>query len=82
LSRFRSENVSALGVQLLLVPQICVILAALTVVAARVAWKKAYRRFTGRLHYTLVAVAGIAFCWFLFYWNLLQFCWTLASMSR
>lgn len=68
--------------QLLLVPQVCVVLAVLTVVAALFGWKNGYWRFTGRLHYTLVAVAGVAFCWFLSYWNLLQFGLTLASISR
>jgi CubicO group peptidase (beta-lactamase class C family) len=67
---------------LLLVPQICVVLASFTVLAALVAWRKRYWRFTGRLHYTLVALAGVAFCWFLSYWNLLQFGWTLAVTSR
>jgi hypothetical protein len=58
---------------LLAVPQFCVGLAALTVVGCMIAWIKRYWRLTGRLHYTLVALAGIGFTWFLFYWNLLRF---------
>jgi hypothetical protein len=47
------------------------ILAAITVLACLIAWVKGYWRFTGRVHYTLVAFAGIGFTWFLYYWNLL-----------
>jgi CubicO group peptidase (beta-lactamase class C family) len=36
-----------------------------------VAWKNHYWRLTGRLHYTAVLLAGIAFVWFLYHWNLL-----------
>ncbi len=35
-----------------------------------VAWIKSYWRFSGRLHYTVVAAAGLAFVWFLYHWNL------------
>jgi CubicO group peptidase (beta-lactamase class C family) len=58
---------------LLAVPQFCAGLAAITVLGCLVAWIKRYWRVTGRLHYTLVALAGIGFTWFLFYWNLLRF---------
>src|SRR5262249_38215027 len=51
----------------------CAVLAALTVIACLIAWIKGYWRVTGRLHYTLVALAGIGFIWFLYYWNLLTF---------
>jgi CubicO group peptidase (beta-lactamase class C family) len=57
----------------LAVPQVCVALAALTLVFCLVAWKQRYWRFSGRLHYTLVALAGVGFCWFTYYWNLLHF---------
>jgi hypothetical protein len=43
------------------------------VIACLIAWKNRYWRVTGRLHYTLVALAGIGFTWFLHYWNLLTF---------
>ena len=53
--------------------QFIVVLAALTVLGCVIAWKNRYWRFTGRLHYTLVALAGTGFVWFLYYWNLLTF---------
>jgi hypothetical protein len=37
------------------------------------AWKNRYWRLSGRLHYTSVLLAGIAFVWFLNHWNLLRF---------
>jgi CubicO group peptidase (beta-lactamase class C family) len=58
---------------LLAVPQVCVVLAGLTLIGCIVAWIKGYWRITGRLHYTLVALAGIALTWSLYYWNLLTF---------
>jgi CubicO group peptidase (beta-lactamase class C family) len=58
---------------LMLVPQVCAVLAALALVASLIAWRNRYWRFTGRLHYTLVALAGVAFVWFLHYSNLLSF---------
>jgi CubicO group peptidase (beta-lactamase class C family) len=36
-------------------------------------WRKRYWRLTTRLHYTLVALAGSAFVWQLWYFNLLGF---------
>jgi hypothetical protein len=65
---------------LLLVPQVCVALTAITLIGSLIAWTKGYWRLTGRLHYTLVALAGVGFCWFLSYWNLLQFGGTLPWM--
>jgi len=35
------------------------------------AWKDSYWGVAGRLYYTLVTVAAVAFVWFLNYWNLL-----------
>ena len=58
---------------LMLVPQICAILAGLVLVGCLVAWRNRYWRVSGRLHYTLVALAGVAFVWFLHYSNLLSF---------
>ena len=58
---------------LLLAPQFAAGLAALTVLACIIAWRQGYWRLTGRLHYTLVALAGVAFTGFLYYWNLLPF---------
>ena len=36
-------------------------------------WWKGLWGLTARLHYTLVALAALAFAWFLNYWNLLGF---------
>jgi CubicO group peptidase (beta-lactamase class C family) len=57
----------------LAIPQVCVALTALALIFCLVAWKQAYWRFSGRLHYTLVTLAGVGFCWFTYYWNLLHF---------
>jgi CubicO group peptidase (beta-lactamase class C family) len=51
----------------------CAALAAVTVVACLIAWWQRYWRFTGRLHYTLVALAGVGFTLFLYNWNLVNF---------
>jgi hypothetical protein len=51
------------------------VLAAVLTVGALIysvlAWKNGYWGFAARVHYTLVAVAALAFVWFLNYWNLL-----------
>jgi CubicO group peptidase (beta-lactamase class C family) len=52
---------------------VCAVLAVLTVLGSIIAWRYRYWRVSGRLHYTLVALAGIAFTWFLYDWNLLTF---------
>jgi len=44
-------------------------LTAFTVLGCLVAWRGCYWRFAGRLHYTLVALAGVAFTCFLYSWN-------------
>ena len=59
--------------RLLAVTQISAVLAALTVLGCLIAWKNRYWRFSGRVHYTLVALAGVAFVALLYYWNLLTF---------
>jgi CubicO group peptidase (beta-lactamase class C family) len=58
---------------LLTVPQFCAVLTAMVLSGCIIAWKSRYWRVTGRLHYTLVALAGVGFIWFLYYWNLLNF---------
>jgi CubicO group peptidase (beta-lactamase class C family) len=58
---------------LLALPQVCLVLAAVTVLGALIAWRNGYWRVSGRLHYTLVALAGVGFMSFLYYWNLLTF---------
>jgi hypothetical protein len=37
------------------------------------AWKNKYWSLAGRLHYTLITLAALAFIWFLNQWNLLGF---------
>ena len=39
------------------------------------AWRRRYWGMAGRVHYTLVVLAGLAFVWFLYYWNLLEELW-------
>lgn len=58
---------------LLAATPVCAALAALTAIGCLIAWWRRYWRFTGRLHYTLVALAGVGFTWFLYNWNLLEF---------
>jgi CubicO group peptidase (beta-lactamase class C family) len=57
----------------LLVPQVCVGLGGIALLGSIIAWARGYWRFSGRVHYSLVAFAGLGFAWFLYYWNLLQF---------
>jgi CubicO group peptidase (beta-lactamase class C family) len=58
---------------LLALTPLCGVLAVLTVLGCVIAWRYRYWRVSGRLHYTLVALAGVGFTWFLYYWNLLTF---------
>ena len=47
------------------------VLAIGAVVFTVLAWKEHYRGIAGRVYYTLVTLAAVAFVWFLHYWNLL-----------
>jgi CubicO group peptidase (beta-lactamase class C family) len=47
------------------------ILAVGAVVFTVLAWKNHYWDLAGRVYYTLVTLAAVAFVWFLHYWNLL-----------
>lgn len=42
-------------------------------VFAVLAWVRGYWNPIGRLHYSLVALTGLAFVWFRNYWNLLGY---------
>jgi hypothetical protein len=53
--------------------QLCAALAALAVLGCLVAWRRGYWRLSGRVHYTLVALAGVGFVAWLYHWNLLAF---------
>ena len=48
-------------------------LVVATAIGAIMAWRSGYWRLSGRIHYTTVAAAGLAFVWFLNHWNLLRF---------
>jgi CubicO group peptidase (beta-lactamase class C family) len=52
-----------------------VVLAAGALALAVPVWMRRYWGLAGRVHYTLVALAGLAFVWFLYYWNLLEELW-------
>jgi len=55
---------------LMVIPYILVVLAAGMLVFAVLAWVKRYWTLTGRIFYTLLALAATAHVWFLNYWNL------------
>lgn len=63
--------------KLLMGTQVIAVLAAITLLGCLIAWVMRYWRFSGRLHYTLVALAGVGFVWFLYHWNLLT--WGMGS---
>jgi CubicO group peptidase (beta-lactamase class C family) len=50
---------------------ICAGLVVITLLGCLLAWIMGYWRFSGRLHYTLVALAGVGFIWFHYYWNII-----------
>jgi hypothetical protein len=73
----RDPNVIVFGLtpllkQLLALTPVFAGLAAIVVLGCLVAWIRGYWRFSGRVHYTLVALAGVGFAWFLYYWNLMS----------
>jgi hypothetical protein len=43
------------------------------IVFAVLVWKNKYWTVVGRVHYSLVVLAALAFTWFLSYWGLLTF---------
>jgi len=49
------------------------VLGVMSVAFVVLAWKQRYWSLAGRLHYTLVTFASLAFIWFLNNWNLLGF---------
>jgi len=50
---------------------IAAVLAFISIVFVGLAWKQKYWTLFGRIHYTLVTMAGLAFAWWLNYWNLI-----------
>jgi CubicO group peptidase (beta-lactamase class C family) len=57
----------------LAIPLVAILLTLGTLFFTILAWVKKYWNPCQRLHYTLVALASLAFIWFLNYWNLLGF---------
>ncbi|MCH8030008.1 MAG: beta-lactamase family protein [Candidatus Dadabacteria bacterium] len=58
---------------LLNIPKLTALLTILVILFARKAWSAGYWETFGRVHYTMVTVAALAFYWMLWYWNLLRF---------
>ncbi len=56
---------------LLQTTKVIAVLSALTVLGCLIAWGAGYWRISGRLHYTLVTLAGVGLVWFLYHWKLL-----------
>ena len=72
----REPDAIAFGVppsvsRLLQAAPIAAVLVAVMLVCAIFGWRNRYWRVSGRLHYTLVALAGVGLVWFLYHWNLL-----------
>ncbi len=57
-----------------LIPLMMAFLGAVVVIFAGITWWKRYWRISGRIHYTLFAVATIVLLWFFCYWNVITVC--------
>ena len=57
--------------ELLLIPPLTAVLAAAVVIFSVCAWPKPWWGVFARVHFTILAGAGIVWVWFLIYWNLL-----------
>jgi hypothetical protein len=55
----------------MLMPPLIVLLTFLGVAFLVPVWKRHYWRPRGRIYYTLLVLAAIAFTWFLAFWKLL-----------
>jgi len=58
---------------LLWIPIVTTLLASVVLLLAVWAWRSRLWSVWNRLHYSLVAAAGLIFVWFFVYWNLLGF---------
>ena len=58
---------------LLWIPIVTTVLTGVVLFFALRAWRRRMWSKWGRVHYSLIAVAGLAFVWFFVYWNLLGF---------
>jgi CubicO group peptidase (beta-lactamase class C family) len=69
----RPYAASAMVLALLVLPLVTTVLTLGMVVAAVQAWRQRHWSLAARLHYSLVALAALAFIWWLSSWNLLGF---------
>lgn len=66
-------GVPARAALLFLVPLLTTALTAGLLIFTVLAWKNGYWSKVGRVHYSLLTLAALAFIWFLSYWDLLGF---------
>jgi len=66
-------GVPPVQVALLTIPVLTAALAAVMLVLTASAWRRRWWSVFGRIHYSLVTLAALAFVWFADYWNLLGF---------
>jgi CubicO group peptidase (beta-lactamase class C family) len=69
----RAPALPAYFVGMLVIPLITGILALLLLVGTVLVWKDRTGSLAGRVYLSLVTLAGLAFTWFAWYWNLLGF---------
>lgn len=64
-------GVPAMAKVVLIIPLLTTVMTAGLIGYTVLAWRRRYWGDIGRIHYTLVTLASLAFIWFLHYWNLL-----------
>jgi hypothetical protein len=69
----RAPQVPAYMIGLLLIPLIAVLLSLGMLALTLLAWVNRSGTLLGRIQLSLVSLAGLAFVWFAWYWNLLGF---------
>ncbi len=57
---------------LLIIPPLTTVLTIGLLLFAVLAWRRRYWTVVGRVHYSLLTLAALAFIWFLSYWSLLR----------
>ena len=57
---------------LLIIPPLTTVLTIGLLLFAVLAWSRRYWTVVGRVHYSLLTLAALAFIWFLSYWSLLR----------
>jgi len=68
-----ARGIPPIVVALYSLPPLAVVLTLTLLGFTVLAWKGRYGSLSGRLHYSLVTSAALAFLWFLNYWDLLGF---------